>query len=202
MIALPRNLRKRTLLIMLRERRKWDGNSARRSPRIEQWRASYFLPEDVAMFRVCLPLASLVLAALANPHSIQADEPQPGQVLLTIRGHLLPANTVTVSPRVAGQISKINFEEGQRVRRRCTRPARQCEIGSRPEARSSRIEHGGSGVDQGQGGRRSTGHADRPSQSRSGSNASGTRTSQPGRHDDHRADRRHDLDQARRRRHE
>ena len=67
------------------------------------------------MFRVCLPLATLVLAALANPHSIQADEPQPGQVFLTIRGHLLPANTVTVSPRVAGQINKINFEEGQRV---------------------------------------------------------------------------------------
>jgi RND family efflux transporter MFP subunit len=116
MIALPRNLRKRTLLIMLRERWKWDGNSAPRLPRIEQWRASCFLPEDLAMFRVCLPLAALVLAALANPHSIQADDPQPGQVLLTIRGHLLPANTVTVSPRVAGQISKINFEEGQRVR--------------------------------------------------------------------------------------
>jgi RND family efflux transporter MFP subunit len=67
------------------------------------------------MFRVCLPFAVLVSASIACPLAIRADDSQPGHALLTIRGHLVPANVVTVSPRLAGQIVQLNFEEGQRV---------------------------------------------------------------------------------------
>jgi len=67
------------------------------------------------MVRISLSLLALLCANLSCPLSIQADGPQPGQALFTMRGHLVPSNVVTVIPRVAGQIMHLNFEEGQRV---------------------------------------------------------------------------------------
>jgi HlyD family secretion protein len=68
------------------------------------------------MSKFDLPLAALVSAFIATSLSIGADDPKAGQVLLEIRGHLVPANIVTVSPRSSGQVTQVNFEEGQQVR--------------------------------------------------------------------------------------
>jgi RND family efflux transporter MFP subunit len=48
--------------------------------------------------------------------AVGVDEPKPGQVILEIKGHVVPASLVSVSPRVAGHVVQLQFEEGQRVK--------------------------------------------------------------------------------------
>ena len=48
--------------------------------------------------------------------TLGAEKPAPGNVLLEIRGYIVPVRQVTVSPKVAGQVLSLSFEEGQKVK--------------------------------------------------------------------------------------
>jgi RND family efflux transporter MFP subunit len=45
-----------------------------------------------------------------------ADEAKPRQVVLALKGYLMPARQVTVGPSVRGRVVELRCEEGQRVR--------------------------------------------------------------------------------------
>lgn len=62
-----------------------------------------------------LPLL-LVISAVVAPTPVQADEPKAGRAVLESRGHLVPGSQVTVSPKVAGQVVELLFDEGQQVK--------------------------------------------------------------------------------------
>jgi RND family efflux transporter MFP subunit len=62
-----------------------------------------------------LPLLLLMAFAL-GPMPLGAQKPAAAEVLLELKGYIVPARQVTVSPKVAGQISELLIEEGQRVK--------------------------------------------------------------------------------------
>src|SRR5260370_4765891 len=62
-----------------------------------------------------LPLI-LVSTAILAPLCLAADEPNLGEIVLETKGYVLPANQVTVSPKVSGQIVELLIEEGKRVK--------------------------------------------------------------------------------------
>jgi HlyD family secretion protein len=59
----------------------------------------------------------LLLVAQLEPAPLRADEPKLAQVVLESKGYVLPASQVTVSPKVAGQVSQLLIEEGKRVKK-------------------------------------------------------------------------------------
>jgi RND family efflux transporter MFP subunit len=62
-----------------------------------------------------LPLI-LLMATLFGPAQLGADEARIGKVVVEIKGYIVPASQVTVSPKVAGQVVDMRIEEGKQVK--------------------------------------------------------------------------------------
>src|SRR5207249_359317 len=62
----------------------------------------------------CASLAGLLLLAALPLH---ADPKNPADVVLEMKGYLVPAQQVTVAPQVAGPVVDLLIEEGQRVKK-------------------------------------------------------------------------------------
>ncbi len=61
--------------------------------------------------------AILLLAALWGPTHLGADEAKLARVGVEIRGYIVPASQVTVSPKIAGQVVEMRIEEGKQVKK-------------------------------------------------------------------------------------
>ena len=48
--------------------------------------------------------------------TLGAEKPAPGNVVLEMKGYIVPVRQVTVSPKVAGQVLVLSIEEGQKVK--------------------------------------------------------------------------------------
>ena len=49
--------------------------------------------------------------------TLGADKPAPNNIVLEIRGYLVPVRQVAVSPKVAGEVVEMPIEEGQKVKK-------------------------------------------------------------------------------------
>ena len=49
--------------------------------------------------------------------TLGADKPAPNNIALEIKGYLVPARQVAVSPKVAGEVVELPIEEGQKVKK-------------------------------------------------------------------------------------
>jgi HlyD family secretion protein len=58
----------------------------------------------------------LLVAAILTPPPLLADEPKAAPVVLEIKGYLVPARKVAVTPKVSGQIVEMPIEEGTHVK--------------------------------------------------------------------------------------
>src|SRR5258708_3983408 len=64
-----------------------------------------------------LPRISLsLIVVILGPLPLKADAPKPARVVLASKGYVMPASQVTISPKVAGQIVELRFEEGKQVK--------------------------------------------------------------------------------------
>jgi len=59
---------------------------------------------------------AFLLSFISRPTALAADEPRPGRVAYECKGYLVPASQVTISPKVAGQVVELSFEEGTQVK--------------------------------------------------------------------------------------
>jgi RND family efflux transporter MFP subunit len=57
-----------------------------------------------------------LLVLTFSSHSLLAEEPNLGAVVLETKGYVVPAAQVTVSPKVSGHVVELLIEEGKRVK--------------------------------------------------------------------------------------
>ena len=69
--------------------------------------------ENPTRRRMFLLMGSCILLLTA----LGADKPAPVNIVLEMKGYIVPVRQVTVSPKVAGQVVEMLIEEGQKVKK-------------------------------------------------------------------------------------